>query len=179
MHQQYLKALAAALVLTLLTAVPSSPAAATDVPFTSFQGAWTAAKTYSAGDVVTYQQALYIGLVADNTHHRPGLQPRYWTVLVPGDTTFGSNSLTYTQDTSNSGESCTLSSITLYSAQRYPDNLLPADGRLLSVSTYSALFTLLGTHYGGDGVSTFAVPDLRAAAPNDTTYLICVLGVFP
>jgi hypothetical protein len=179
MNQQYLKALAAALVLTILMAVPSSPAAATDVPFTSFQGEWTAVTTYSAGEVVTYQQALYIGLADSNSHHPPALSPHFWTVLVPGNTTFGSNSFTYTQDTSNDGESCTLSSITLYSAQRYPDNLLPADGRLLSVSAYSALFTLLGTHYGGDGISTFAVPDLRAAAPNNTAYLICVLGVFP
>jgi len=179
MNQQYLKALAAALALTLLTAVPSSPAAATDVPFTSFQGAWAAAKTYSAGEVVTYQQALYIGLAESNSHHPPALSPHYWTVLVPGNTTFGSNSLTYNQDTSNAGASCTLSSITLYSAQRYPDNYLPADGRLLSISTYTPLFTLIGTQYGGDGDSTFALPDLRAAAPNDTTYLICVLGVFP
>ena len=179
MNQQYLKALAAALVLTILMAVPSSPAAATDVPFTSFQGAWTAAKTYSAGEVVTYQQALYIGLVESNSHHPPALSPHYWTVLVPGNTTFGSNSFVYTQDTANAGAACTLSSITLYSAQRYPDNYLPADGRLLSTTTYTALFTLIGTHYGGDGMSTFALPDLRAAAPNDTAYLICVLGVFP
>jgi hypothetical protein len=160
-------------------AVPSQPAAATDVPFTSFQGAWTAANTYSAGEVVTYQQALYIGLAESNSHHPPALSPHYWAVLVPGNTTFGSNSFAYTEDTEHAGASCTLSSITLYAGQTYPDNYLPADGRLLSVSTYSALFALIGTRYGGDGSSTFAVPDLRAAAPNDTVYLICVLGVFP
>jgi microcystin-dependent protein len=35
------------------------------------------------------------------------------------------------------------------------------DGRLLSVATNSALFAVLGTTYGGDGQSTFALPDLR------------------
>ncbi|MGO9228074.1 MAG: phage tail protein [Bryobacteraceae bacterium] len=39
------------------------------------------------------------------------------------------------------------------------------DGRLLSVSQYSVLFSLIGTTYGGDGVNTFALPDLRGRTP--------------
>ena len=35
------------------------------------------------------------------------------------------------------------------------------DGQLLSISTNTALFALLGTTYGGDGRTTFALPDLR------------------
>jgi len=35
------------------------------------------------------------------------------------------------------------------------------DGQLLSISQYSALFSLLGTTFGGDGRTTFALPDLR------------------
>ena len=46
-----------------------------------------------------------------------------------------------------------------------PQNWLPADGALLSISNYSALFSLFGTAYGGDGISTFALPDLRGRAP--------------
>jgi microcystin-dependent protein len=38
---------------------------------------------------------------------------------------------------------------------------LPADGRLLTISEHEMLFTLLGTTYGGDGITTFALPDLR------------------
>jgi microcystin-dependent protein len=38
---------------------------------------------------------------------------------------------------------------------------LPADGRLLSISSNTALFAILGTTYGGDGRTTFALPDLR------------------
>lgn len=41
------------------------------------------------------------------------------------------------------------------------------DGRLLPISEYSALFTLIGTTYGGDGVTTFALPDLRGRFPAD------------
>jgi microcystin-dependent protein len=39
------------------------------------------------------------------------------------------------------------------------------DGSLLSISENSALFNLLGTTYGGDGVQTFALPDLRGRVP--------------
>ncbi|MFI1771071.1 phage tail protein [Thalassobellus citreus] len=39
------------------------------------------------------------------------------------------------------------------------------DGQLLSVSQNSALFSLLGTTYGGDGRTTFALPDLRGRTP--------------
>jgi microcystin-dependent protein len=35
------------------------------------------------------------------------------------------------------------------------------DGSLLPISEYSTLFNLIGTTYGGDGQSTFALPDLR------------------
>lgn len=39
------------------------------------------------------------------------------------------------------------------------------DGSLLSISQYEALFALLGTTYGGDGQTTFALPDLRGRIP--------------
>jgi microcystin-dependent protein len=38
------------------------------------------------------------------------------------------------------------------------------DGSLLGISQYSELYNLLGTTYGGDGVSTFGLPDLRGRA---------------
>jgi len=42
-----------------------------------------------------------------------------------------------------------------------PRGTTEADGQLLSIAKYSALFALYGTMYGGDGRSTFAMPDLR------------------
>ena len=38
-------------------------------------------------------------------------------------------------------------------------------GQILSIAQYSALFSLLGITYGGNGVSNFALPDLRSRAP--------------
>jgi microcystin-dependent protein len=42
-----------------------------------------------------------------------------------------------------------------------PQGWLPCDGRLLPISQNNALFALVGTAYGGNGISTFALPDLR------------------
>jgi microcystin-dependent protein len=39
------------------------------------------------------------------------------------------------------------------------------DGSLLPISQYDVLFALIGTTYGGDGQTTFAVPDLRSRVP--------------
>lgn len=39
------------------------------------------------------------------------------------------------------------------------------NGQLLSISQNTALFSLLGTTFGGDGVTTFALPDLRGRVP--------------
>ena len=76
-----------------------------------------------------------------------------------------------------SGLECTLGEVVLAAGIRGVG--VPAQGQLLPISTNSALFALLGTLYGGDGETTFALPDLRGAAPNGLTYLICTDGFFP
>ena len=75
------------------------------------------------------------------------------------------------------GEECTMGEIILTAGTVASG--LPANGQLLAISRYNALFALLGTKYGGDGKTTFAVPDLRGLAPNGLTYSICVQGRFP
>lgn len=52
----------------------------------------------------------------------------------------------------------------------FPFNFAPSgwafcDGQLLLISQNTALFSLLGTQYGGDGRSTFALPDLQGRVP--------------
>lgn len=52
----------------------------------------------------------------------------------------------------------------------FPFNFPPkgwafCDGQILSISQNTALFSLLGTTYGGDGKSNFALPDLQGQAP--------------
>jgi len=54
-----------------------------------------------------------------------------------------------------------------------PVGWVVCDGSLLPIADNDALFTLLGTTYGGDGQSTFGVPDLRGRVP------MHVSGSFP
>jgi microcystin-dependent protein len=60
-----------------------------------------------------------------------------------------------------------------------PTGALPADGRLLPINGNTAVFSLVGTTFGGDGTTNFALPDLRAFAPKGMQYSICVTAIFP
>lgn len=46
-----------------------------------------------------------------------------------------------------------------------PRGTEPAEGQLLPISSNAAMFSLFGTMYGGDGSTTFALPDLRGRSP--------------
>ncbi|MFO0747719.1 MAG: tail fiber protein [Myxococcota bacterium] len=46
-----------------------------------------------------------------------------------------------------------------------PRGYATCDGQLLSIAQNSALFSLIGTYFGGDGIETFALPDLRGRGP--------------
>lgn len=54
-----------------------------------------------------------------------------------------------------------LGEIRLFSWPKIPHGWLPCDGRVLTIQTYPALYSLLGVQYGGDGKNTFGLPDLR------------------
>jgi microcystin-dependent protein len=58
-----------------------------------------------------------------------------------------------------------LAEIRLFSFDRIPRGWLPCEGQLLSIQQNSALFALLGTTYGGNGVNNFMLPDLRGRLP--------------
>lgn len=55
--------------------------------------------------------------------------------------------------------------IRMFGFSRTPNGWQACDGSLLAISEYDTLFVLIGTTYGGDGVNTFAVPDLRGRVP--------------
>jgi len=58
--------------------------------------------------------------------------------------------------------------IRLVAFDRIPRGWARCDGQLLAINQNAALFSLLGTTYGGDGKVTFALPDLRGRAPVHT-----------
>lgn len=55
--------------------------------------------------------------------------------------------------------------IRLFSGSYAPMNWAICDGSMLPINNNEALFSLIGTTYGGDGQSTFALPDLRGRLP--------------
>jgi microcystin-dependent protein len=62
-----------------------------------------------------------------------------------------------------------------------PVGYLPCNGALLQISQYTALFSLLGTTYGGDGIKTFAIPTYPVK-PDPTMkglYIVAINGIYP
>jgi microcystin-dependent protein len=55
--------------------------------------------------------------------------------------------------------------IRLFAGNFAPVGWMFCDGSLLQISQNAVLFNLIGTTYGGDGLNTFALPDLRGRAP--------------
>ncbi len=54
-----------------------------------------------------------------------------------------------------------LGEIRLWGPQWAPRNWALCDGQILPINQYQSLYSILGTQYGGDGRTTFALPDLR------------------
>jgi microcystin-dependent protein len=58
-----------------------------------------------------------------------------------------------------------LAEVKMFAGNFAPRGWAKCEGQLLPISQNTALFSLLGTIYGGDGRSTFALPDLRGRVP--------------
>ncbi|MEO7691028.1 MAG: tail fiber protein [Sphingomonas sp.] len=58
-----------------------------------------------------------------------------------------------------------LGEIRMFAGNFAPRSNAQCNGQLLSIQQNTALFSLLGTFYGGNGVQTFALPDLRGRLP--------------
>ncbi|MCK4979540.1 MAG: tail fiber protein, partial [Candidatus Delongbacteria bacterium] len=63
------------------------------------------------------------------------------------------------------GEGDFIGQIILFAGTFAPRNYLDCDGRLLAIQDYTSLYSLLGTNFGGDGRTTFGLPDLRGRVP--------------
>jgi hypothetical protein len=83
-----------------------------------------------------------------------------------------------------SDSDCILGEIKLTAGNRMPTEWTLARGQILSVSANTALFSLLGNTYGGNGTTNFALPNLQGAEPKGAgpagmNYAICTTGNFP
>ncbi|HZE14405.1 MAG TPA: tail fiber protein [Mycobacterium sp.] len=77
------------------------------------------------------------------------------------------------------GLECYIGELKLVAFNFAPPGTLFADGQMLKIRDHAALYTLIGTEFGGDGRDTFALPDLHGLGPGHTNYAICVNGIFP
>ncbi|TSE11600.1 phage tail protein [Mesorhizobium intechi] len=68
--------------------------------------------------------------------------------------------------------------IRMFAGNFNPNGWMFCEGQLMSISEYETLFNLIGTTYGGDGQSTFALPDLRGRLPlhQGNTYILAENG---
>lgn len=72
--------------------------------------------------------------------------------------------------------------VTVFAGNFSPVGWMFCNGDLLPISEYEVLFNLIGTTYGGDGVSTFALPNLQSRIPihpgtsNGNTYVLGEIG---
>lgn len=55
-----------------------------------------------------------------------------------------------------------LGTVTIFAGNFAPQSWMLCQGQLLAIAQYDALYALLGTTYGGDGQTTFALPDLQS-----------------
>ncbi len=67
--------------------------------------------------------------------------------------------------------------IQLFAFEFAPTGWMICDGTLLSVANYQVLFATIGTTYGGDGRTTFALPNIPPVIKNGPAYYIAFTGV--
>jgi microcystin-dependent protein len=69
--------------------------------------------------------------------------------------------------------------VILFAGSRTPLGWFVCTGQEMQISQYPALFSIVGTIYGGDGIHTFALPKLTCAEDPALKYLICYQGEYP
>lgn len=73
-----------------------------------------------------------------------------------------------------------IGTIMLFPYNFTPSGWISCEGQVLTINQYQALFALIGPTYGGDGKTTFAVPNLKGAEPLPTMkYYMALTGIFP
>ena len=77
---------------------------------------------------------------------------------------FSSNKVKADTTSTNSSDPF-IGEIIMFAGNFAPRNWAFCNGQLLQISSFSALFSILGTTYGGNGESTFGLPDLRGRVP--------------
>ena len=78
----------------------------------------------------------------------------------------------------------TIGEIRLFSGNFAPRDWAFCNGQTLAIAQNTALFSILGTQYGGNGSTTFQLPNLAPMKESDggqtpINYVICLYGIYP
>lgn len=74
----------------------------------------------------------------------------------------------------------TIGQIVLFGFFFAPMGWMSCEGQVLNINQNQALFSLIGATYGGNGSTTFALPNLVNASPiPNMKYYICTEGIYP
>jgi microcystin-dependent protein len=81
-------------------------------------------------------------------------------------------------------EEALMAQIKLFAGNYAPMYWEFCQGQVLPISENAALFSILGAQYGGDGISTFGLPNLAPLTPlgadqTPINYIICMQGIYP
>ena len=71
-----------------------------------------------------------------------------------------------------------IGTVMIFAGNFAPRDWAFCDGKILPITNYTALFSILGDTYGGDGRSTFALPKLDSPIAG-AHYIICLNGLYP
>lgn len=70
--------------------------------------------------------------------------------------------------------------VRLFPYEKCPSNWIEAEGQVMAISRHAALYRLIGNRFGGDGGTTFNLPDLRDGVPTrGMRYCLALQGVYP
>lgn len=93
------------------------------------------------------------------------------------ETRFSSNvALSESYSTATTNGQCMLGEVRLFAGNYPPSGWAFAAGQELPVAGNTAMFSTLGATYGGDGRTTFALPDLSDLRPDGLAPIICMVG---
>ncbi len=70
--------------------------------------------------------------------------------------------------------------VAMFAGNFAPEGWAFCDGQQLAISSNTSLFSLLGTTYGGDGRTTFGLPNMQELSKaNGVKYIIALRGIYP
>lgn len=127
--------------------------------------------------------------LCDGNNGTPNIEPLVYDTYTYSDGEVENYTMPYlccvsNESNSNGANESFMGQVVTFAGDFAPRNWAFCDGAIMDIMHNSALFSILGTTYGGDGMRTFALPKIKEIpnphnASKPIRYIICTSGVFP